>query len=140
MKELLLRTLTGILLIILIAGAIVLGAIPFLGILLLVYALGIRELFSLYDTSGSVQRWIMVVSGSLLFPLTLAVLQYRWNPLVLLLPAALWAIGALRPGFSRAYTLSLFWLAIPLSCFFALGWNAACVFSELDSYMQSKYT
>lgn len=123
MKELLLRTLTGILLIVLVAGAIFLGYLPFLGILMLVYILGIRELFTLYHISRSVQQWIIAVSGSLLFPLTLAVVQYQWNPLVLLIPFVLWGIGATGPGFSRAYTLSLFWLAIPLSCFFALGWH-----------------
>ena len=123
MKELLLRTITGILLIVLVAGAILLGPIPFMGILMLVYALGMRELFSLFQISNSVQRWITFASGGLLLPLTLAIFQYHWNPLVLLLPAFLWAVGALRSEFSRAYTLSLFWLALPLSCFFALGWN-----------------
>lgn len=122
MKELLLRTLTGILLIFLVAGAILLGSIPFLGIILLVYALGMRELFGLFPGNKSKQPWIASIPGFMMLGMTYAVLAFQWNYLFLGFPLALWLIYSLIKGIESTSVLSLFWLAIPLASYYALGW------------------
>ena len=122
MKELLLRTLTGILLIFLVAGAILLGSIPFLGVMLLVYFLGMRELYALFPRGISSQRWIASLPGFVMLLMVYAVLTLQWNYLFLGLPIALWLIYSLIKGFESTSTLSLFWLAIPLASYFSLGW------------------
>jgi phosphatidate cytidylyltransferase len=122
LKELLLRTLTGILLIVLVAGAILLGALPFLGVLLLIYTLGMRELFSLYPRDNSSGRWIYAVPGFVWLIIFYAVLNYHWSYFLLGLPIALWLLVFLIKGLDSASTLSLFWLAIPLACYFSVGW------------------
>lgn len=123
MKELLLRTLTGILLIFLVAGAILLGSIPFLGVMLLVYTLGIRELFALFPKGNSSQRWIASLPGFVMLLMAYAVLTLQWNYLFLGLPIVLWLIYSLIKGFESTSILSLFWLAIPLASYYSLGWN-----------------
>jgi len=122
LKELLLRTLTGILLIFLVAGAILLGSIPFLGVLLLVYTLGMRELNALFSKGNSIQRWISALPGFVMLLMAYAVLTLQWNYLFLGLPIALWFIYSLFKGFESTSSLSLFWLAIPLASYYSMGW------------------
>lgn len=121
MKELILRTLTGIALIILVAGSMLLGPVPFLGILIIVYSLGYIELFRLY-------RWkvwpglLMGVSAGILLPLSYAILHYQWGPVWLVLPALWWGIGYLWSGTPVSSVLIILWLALPLTAFYNLGW------------------
>ena len=122
MKELLLRTLTGILLIFLVAGAILLGSIPFLGVILLVYILGMRELYALFPGGNSTQRWISALPGIVMLLMAYAVLTYQWNYLLLGLPIAIWLIYSLIKGFDSTSVLSFFWLAIPLASYYSVGW------------------
>jgi phosphatidate cytidylyltransferase len=122
LKELLLRTLTGILLIFLVAGAILLGSIPFLGVILLVYILGMRELYALFPEGNSTQRWISALPGIVMLLMAYAVLTYQWNYLLLGLPIAIWLIYSLIIGFESTSVLSLFWLAIPLASYYSVGW------------------
>ena len=129
MKELILRTLTGILLIILVAGALMLGAIPFLGMMLLVYTLGMRELFVLFPESPASNRWISALPGYVLLFLPYAIQTYQWSFGLLALPLALWIILGLIRGFDSASVHSLFWLATPLALYLSLGWM-----NEASSY------
>jgi len=122
LKELLLRTLTGILLIFLVAGAILLGSIPFLGIILLVYTLGMRELFGLFPGNKLKQSWIASLPGFVMLGMVYAVLAFQWNYLFLGLPIALLLIYSLIKGKESTSVLSLFWLAIPLASYYSLGW------------------
>jgi len=125
LKELLLRTLTGILLIILIAGSILLGALPFLAVIFGVYILGIREIFSLYPEAKAYKRWLSAIPGILMLVLTFMVLNALWNPFLLGIPVGVWFIYSLIFGFKYSAGLSLFWLAIPLTTFLSLGWIGA---------------
>ena len=122
MKELLLRTLTGILLIFLVAGAILLGSIPFLVVMLLVYTLGLQELYALFPRSNSSKRWISALPGFVMLLLAYAVLTFHLNYLLLALPIAIWLIYSLFKGFESTSILSLFWLAIPLASYYSMGW------------------
>ena len=122
MKELLLRTLTGILLIFLVAGAILLGSIPLLGVMLLVYILGMRELYTLFPRANATQRWISALPGLTMLLMVFAVLSFQWDYLLLGLPIALWLLYGLIKGFESTSILSLFWLAIPLASYFSVGW------------------
>lgn len=122
MKELILRTLTGILIIILVAGSITAGPGPFLGILLLIYGLGIKELFSVYHHEKSAPLLVMAISAGLLLPFTFMVLQYHWSTLWFILPMAGWVIGFIFSRFMGRGALILFWLAVPLTSFYLLGW------------------
>lgn len=122
MKELLLRTLTGLTLIIVVAGSILLGPITFSAILLLVYLLGVKELYELLQKRDLSIRWFRSIPGALLIITVFAVFQYKISLLWFILPPVLWLIAALRKGITLSGTLAFLWLAIPLSSFFALGW------------------
>lgn len=122
MKELLIRTLTGIALIVLITGSIILGPVSFAAMLLLVYLLGLKELFGLLQKRDLSIRWFRALPGILLLILVYAVFQYKLSLFWLLLPPAIWLITALRVGLSLAGTLAFLWLGIPLSSYLALGW------------------
>lgn len=122
MKELLLRTLTGIGLIVLVVGSILLGALPFLAILSLVYLLGMRELLTLYPEDSIWKKTGVSFPGFALLILSYLVLDAQWNPLFLALPFVLWLGYGLVSGFRFSALLSLFWLATPLSAFLSLGW------------------
>ena len=122
MKELILRTLTGILLIILVAGSISLGPTTFLGILLLIYGLGLRELYVVFRPKNIVAYLAMALSAGFLMPLTLAVLLAQWSALFLIIPVVGWTIGFVNSGFQTKSLLILMWLAMPLTAFFMLGW------------------
>ncbi len=122
MKELLLRTLTGVLLIVLLTGSILLGPVTFSAVLLLVYLLGVKELFGLLQKRGLSTRWYRAIPGALLFLIVFAVFELNQSMLWFILPPALWLIFALREGITLAGTLAFLWLAIPLSSFITLGW------------------
>lgn len=122
MKELLLRILTGVTLIFLVAGSILLGPVTFSAILLLVYLLGVKELFGLLSKRGLSNRWFRAIPGALLLMIVYALFQYQLSLLWLILPPALWLLTALRGGITLSGTLAFLWLAIPLSSFLALGW------------------
>ncbi len=122
MKELLIRTLTGIALIALITGSIILGPVSFTAMLLLVYLLGLKELFGLLQKRDLSIRWFRALPGILLLLIIYAVFHYKLSLFWLLLPPAIWLITALRVGLSLAGTLAFLWLGIPLSSYLALGW------------------
>jgi phosphatidate cytidylyltransferase len=122
LKELLIRTLTGVTLIVLVAGSILLGPVTFSGVLMLIYLLGVKELFGLLQKRDLSIRWFRAVPGVLLLIIVYAVFQYRLSLFWFLLPPALWLISALRGGITLSGTLAFLWLAIPLSSFLALGW------------------
>ena len=122
MKELLLRTLTGVSLIVLVTGSILLGPLSFLAIVLVVYLLGVRELFGLLQKRDLAIRWIRAIPGALLIIIAYAVFQHGLSMLWFLLPPALWLITALRGGITLSGTLAFLWLAIPLSSFLVMGW------------------
>lgn len=122
MKELLIRALTGIALIVLVAGSILLGPVSFSLVLLLVYLLGVRELFQLLQKRDLSIRWMRAIPGALLIVAAYMVFQYELSLFWLLLPPALWLLAALRGGITLSGTLAFLWLGIPISSFLALGW------------------
>lgn len=122
MKELLIRTLTGITLIILFIGSQLLGAEPFGIILLLIYLLGLKELFGILQRRELATRWFRAVPGILLLLIVYAVFEFDLSLLWFALPPALWLITALMGGITLAGTLAFLWLAIPLSSYYALAW------------------
>ena len=122
MKELLLRTGTGILLIGVFVGSILLGPTPFLIMILVVYGLATRELFILKSTSINLPSLMFAVSGAMLIMGIYSILKLGMNPIWLLVPvftgiAAYSLYGKNNPG-----PLVFFWLAAPLALFMALGW------------------
>jgi phosphatidate cytidylyltransferase len=122
LKELLIRTATGISIVILVVAAIQAGPLTFLILNMLLFALGIRELYSLYPVKGRFSPYLlMALSSGLLLPAGYLVLQSHWNPLLLLLPAGGWFMGMVWNGRFNPGLLALLWLAIPLCSFFALG-------------------
>lgn len=122
MKELLLRILTGITLIALVFGSILLGPVTLSAVLLLIYLLGVKELFGLLSKRGLSIRWFRAIPGALLLITTYIVFEYQLSLLWLLLPPALWLLSALRGGITLSGTLAFLWLAIPFSSILALGW------------------
>jgi phosphatidate cytidylyltransferase len=122
LKELLIRTLTGISLIVLVIGSILLGPIPFAGILLLIYLQGVNELFGLLQKRDLATHWFRAVPGILLFLVTYLVFEFGLSLMWFFLPPALWIIMVLRGGITLAGTLAFLWLAVPLAGFLALGW------------------
>jgi phosphatidate cytidylyltransferase len=66
---------------------------------------------------------MIALPGFLLLILVFTLFQFRWNPALLLVPLGLWTIIAFQRSYIYSGTLSLLWLAVPLTCFFALGWT-----------------
>ncbi len=122
MKELILRTLTGITLIVLVAGSILLGPYAFIGMTLVLYVLSVNELNYLFHKVKSSRRWIQAIPGFLLLLFSFAILEYHLHPVWLIVPAGLWLFSTLRWGFNLPGLLSFLWLALPYSSFLALGW------------------
>lgn len=122
MKELFIRTFTGLSLIILVIGFILIGPITFAGLFLVIYLQGVNELFGLLRKRDLSTRWFRAVPGILLFLITFAVFEFGLSLFWFLLPPALWLITALRGGITLSGTLAFLWLAVPLSSFYALGW------------------
>jgi len=121
-KEFLLRTVTGILLVVIIMGSILLGPIPMLIMILLIYGLGCLELFRLKATPFSFPAALLAASGALLLMGVYGALNLEMNPLWLILPACLWIVGFLWHRDLNTGSLLLLWIAIPLSSFIAIGW------------------
>lgn len=122
MKELLLRTVTGISLIILVPGSILLGALPFLGMLILVYGLSCYELLALFPPAGKIPRLIMVTGAGMIIPALFMLLHLQRDPLWLVIPVVIWMIGYFWAGLPGSGLLALFWLAVPYALFYASGW------------------
>lgn len=134
MKELILRTVTGVLLVILMLGAILLGATPILIITLLIYGLGLRELFPLYESSRPVSLVIVSFAGGA-WMLTCFLVLESYIPLYwLVLPSLIWVGGFVGSRFHSSGILVMFWMAIPLSSFFALGWINSGQLSNQEGY------
>jgi phosphatidate cytidylyltransferase len=122
LKELLLRTLTGIAIVALVAGSILLGPLSFLLLALVLYSLSIFELNSLFNKVKSRVIWIQSLPGFLLLLLSFALLEHSLHPVWLIIPALLWLFTILRWGINLPGLLSFLWLALPYSSFLALGW------------------
>ena len=122
MKELIIRTLTGISLVVLVAGSILLGPYSFLVMSLVLFTLSLVELNSLFFKVPNPRKWMQSVPGYLLILLVFAVLEFHLHPAYLLLPAGLWLFTILRWGISPRGLLSFLWLALPYSSFLALAW------------------
>jgi phosphatidate cytidylyltransferase len=122
LKELLLRTATGILLVVLFIGSILLGPAPMLVSILVVYGLGTRELYRMISIPVTFPAVLLFASGALLLTGVHAWLSRGMNPVWLILPAILWIAGYLWHGRANPGLLVLFWIAIPLASFMASGW------------------
>ncbi len=122
MKELILRTLTGIALVVLVTGFILLGPTLFAAMILMMYALSVLELNDLLQKIENRRKWIQASPGFILLPLTFAVLQLNVHPVWLIVPAGAWVFSILRWGMNLPGLLSFLWLALPYSSFLALGW------------------
>ncbi len=122
MKELLTRTLTGISLLIVVIGSILTGPVPFLGMLMVLYGLGSRELLGLYSVRLAPPQLLMLLFAGLLLPATFFILQFQWNPLWLMLPVAGWIVTLLWSRSTVPSLLAILWLAIPVTCYFLLGY------------------
>ncbi|MFO7671735.1 MAG: phosphatidate cytidylyltransferase [Bacteroidales bacterium] len=122
MKELLLRTITGILLIVIFIGSILLGPTPMLIIILVVYFLGTRELFRMKSIPLTFPAALLVASGALLLTGVHAWLSLGMNPIWLILPVLMWIAGYAWHSPRNPGPLVLFWIAIPLASFMATGW------------------
>lgn len=131
MKELIIRTATGITLVVLFIGSILLGPAPMLIMMLVVYSLGVRELFGLMRIPMRFPTLLMAVSGALLIVGVWAGLHLLLHPLWLLLPISAWIVGYLWPAEKNPGPLVLFWIALPLATFIALGWFPAGSWSPL---------
>jgi len=123
-KELILRTLTGITLVVVVAGSIFLGSLSFGAMSLVLFLLSVNELNSLFYKTKPSQKWIQALPGFLLLVITYGVLEYQLHPLFLTLPVGIWLFFTLRWGIQLPGLLSFLWLALPYSSFLALGWMA----------------
>ncbi len=122
MKEIIRRTATGISLVVPFTGSILLGPLPFLVMILLIYGLGTWELYRLLSIGKKLPGGLIAGAGALFITATVAGLQYHIHPLWFALPLTMWLVGSLWPGCGKAGKLVLLWLAIPLAAFTALGW------------------
>ncbi len=130
MKELLIRTITGIFLIFLVAGAILLGPLTLAALALMVALLGIQEILALFRLKADLPHLWMALASLCLVPLTLMILRYQWSPWWLAVAVVGWIIGifgsrSLVPGL-----LMFLWVSAPLSAFLALGFAV-----EPDRYL-----
>jgi phosphatidate cytidylyltransferase len=121
-KELMLRTLTGITLVVVVAGSIYLGSLSFAIVSLVLFLLSENELHALFHKTKPNRKWIQALPGFLLMVITYGVLEHQLHPLFLTLPAGIWLFFTLRWGFQLPGLLSFLWLALPYSSFLALGW------------------
>ncbi len=122
MRELLLRTATGIALVLGFTSSIILGPTTMLVMMLAVYGLGFLELLRLKSTPFTLPAALMAGSGALLIIGVYGGLHLGMNPLWLFLPASIWVVGFLWHRHLGTGMLILFWLTIPLSSFLATGW------------------
>jgi phosphatidate cytidylyltransferase len=123
LKDLLIRTLTGISLVVLVVVAILTGPLPFLLLNVLVFSLGIKELYNLFSRKSSIlPNLVTAISSGLMLPAVYMVLQFQWSPFWFLIPLGGWVAGVSWSRMLNLGLLSMFWIAIPLGIFFALGY------------------
>lgn len=122
MKELFLRTITGIILVLVFIGSILMGPTPLLIMLLAVFALGSLELLRLMSVPINLSSLLLLASGALVIFGVYSLLNLEMNPLWLILPASLWVTGYAWNVKRSPGPLVLFWIAIPLALFMAIGW------------------
>ena len=113
------------------AGSILLGHLTFLGILILVYGLAIRELFQLYPPGTIWIGWIQGIVGGSILLLCYAVFQWGCDSQWLLVPIALWLGAAALDRFRMASILAMLWITLPLSAFLFLGWQSETGYDPL---------
>jgi len=121
-KELILRTLTGITVVVVVAGSIYLGSLSFAVMSLVLYLLSTSELNSLFHKTNPSRKWLQALPGFLLLAITYGVLEHQLHSLFLTLPVGIWLFFTLRWGIQLPGLLSFLWLALPYSSFLALGW------------------
>ncbi|MGW8317354.1 MAG: phosphatidate cytidylyltransferase [Bacteroidales bacterium] len=130
MKELLIRTLTGIALILLMVGTILLGPVTLTAIVLVVALLGTLEIITLFRLKKTLPHLWMALSSILAIPLTLMILRYQCSPWWLAGPVAGWILGMAWSGSAVPGVLMLLWVSCPLAAFLALGYAP-----EPDQYL-----
>jgi phosphatidate cytidylyltransferase len=121
LKELIIRTITGIFLIILLPGSLLLGPGILLPVLLLVYFQGLRELAGALNGRPPLLIAVHTLAGGMILLLTLLGLQYQVSPLWMVIPVFIWTVAYLISD-KHFGLLAMFWLAVPLAIFLALGW------------------
>jgi phosphatidate cytidylyltransferase len=130
LKDLLIRTFTGISIVVMVVVAILTGPLPFLILNMVIFSLGIKELYKLYPEKKPIHPHLLtILSSGLMLPALYMVLQHQWSPICFLIPVSGWIAGV---SWSRRFNLGLLtmcWIAIPLCSFFALGYMY-----EGDSY------
>jgi len=90
--------------------------------MLVVYGLGVKELFRLKSIHNSPSAVLLATSGALLIAGVYGGLHLGINPLWLFLPFNLWIAGFLLNRDHGTGALILFWIALPLSSFLATAW------------------
>ncbi|MFO7934242.1 MAG: phosphatidate cytidylyltransferase [Bacteroidales bacterium] len=122
MKDLFIRTATGISLIVLVAGSILLGQLPFLLIIVMIFLLAIRELLRLQPATPLKCSLPAAISGGLFFLVLYLVTGHRVHALWFLLPSGVWITGFLSGRACGFAVLALLWIFLPLALFYQLGW------------------
>lgn len=130
MRELLVRTATGITLVVLFVGSILAGPHTMLLMMLLIYGQGARELLRAANKAMGPPVLMALISGAIIILLSYFVLLDSLDPLWLLLPLLIW-LTALIMGRNRETILLPAWLGIPLSAFLFLGYFPEESFSPL---------
>lgn len=113
---------TGISLVVLVAGSILLGPVPFMLVITVIYILSISELIKLHPGTPLKVSIPAFLSGSLFFLMVYLVIRHHASPFWLLLPAGIWMAGYLPGGSYRFSLLALLWLSLPLTLLYVLGW------------------
>jgi phosphatidate cytidylyltransferase len=130
LKELLTRTITGIIIVLISIGTIIAGETSLLLFCEIIFLLGISELSKIVGMPRDLRYAMTLLAGSLLIALTFfyisgsTVLYWLIFPLVLFLGVLLLSILNRRNSFliEKYFLLpAIFWLAIPLSVFLTLG-------------------
>lgn len=122
MKEIVKRTWTGISLVVVFAGSIWLGPLPFLALLLLIYTLGAWELLRLEKAALKAREMLLIASGFLFIAVAALQGMYQLPLYYILLPMLLWLALALTGRRRRWASLLMIWLAMPLSSYYTLAW------------------
>jgi phosphatidate cytidylyltransferase len=130
-RELIIRTATGICLVILIIGAMLLGPNTMLILIIAVYGLGTMELFRLKTSPVNLPTILLAASGALLILGVYGGLSLGLSPLWLILPTGMWLTGFLWHRQKNLGVLIFFWIAIPLSSYIAIGWFPGGSWSSL---------
>lgn len=126
------RLLTGVILLLIITGAILSGGVGFLLLLLFINGLALLEFYRLFHSEDIVpQKWSGVAFSSLMFLLLYSVLSgwLDWRflgaaiPLAFILPVSELYRKALHPFHNLAFTFwGLLWISLPLLLFLATAY------------------